>query len=75
MKLTTINQVVESILESDNPKAKVVANEAVIYWKTFWIAEKDGIDKAMEYFRGNHNEDEYQKYRTSVISSEPSKER
>lgn len=69
MKLTVINQVVESLLESDNPKAKIVANEAVIFWKTFFIAEQEGIDKAMEYFMGDHHENEYQEYRTSVIGA------
>jgi len=71
MRLTTINQIVESILErtdtGNKSKRELVANEAVIYWKTFWVAEHDGIDQAMQYFFGTHNEDEYLEYRTSVV--------
>lgn len=43
-----------------------IANEAVIYYKTAMICEYKGIDKAMEYFTGTHNEDEYQEFRTSM---------
>lgn len=38
------------------------ANEAVIYYKTAMICEAEGIDKAMEYFTGTHNEDEWQEF-------------
>ena len=47
-------------------KYAVIANEAVIYYKTAMICEDKGIDKAMEYFTGTHNEDEYQEFRTST---------
>lgn len=73
MKLTTINQVIETILDRDDdhaPQRKVIANEAVIYWKTFWIAEHNGIDEAMKYFSGGHSEHEYQEYRTGVIKND-----
>lgn len=82
MKLSTINQVVESILKpvGESPKdgelskpeqrMRIIANEAAIYGKTFWIAENKGIDEAMEYFRGAHNEDEYREFRTSITKGE-----
>ena len=63
MKLSTINQIVEAILEDGENK---IANEAVILYKTAMICEDKGIDKAMEYFTGTHNEDEYQEFRTST---------
>lgn len=71
MKLSTINLIVESILEQGGDKAKVVANEATIYLKTALICEElQGIDKAMEYFTGTHSEDEYKEFRTETISPE-----
>ena len=69
MKLTTINQIVEGILDEDDmSRRRVVANEAVIYWKTFYIAENEGLDKAMEYLKGSHSEDEYQEFRTFAVA-------
>lgn len=75
MKLSTINQIVEAILaeykgKDDRETYNKVANEATIYLKTALICENDGIDKAMEYFKGWHSEDEYQEFRTSVVSPE-----
>ena len=69
LKLTTINQIVESILAQDGDKAKLSrrANEATIILKTAMICEYSGIDEAMKYYDGTHSEDEYQEYRTSVI--------
>ena len=64
MKLLTINQIVEAILEGGENK---IANEAVILYKTAMICEDKGIDEAMEYFNGTHNEDEYQEFMTSVV--------
>lgn len=64
MKLSTINQIVEAILEDGENK---IANEAVILYKTAMICEDKGIDKAMEYFNGPHDEDEYQEFKTSVV--------
>ena len=61
---STLNQIIKAILdESDNyspGNREIVANEAAIYYKTAMICEDKGIDKAMEYFKGVHNEDEYQ---------------
>lgn len=97
-KLSTINQIVEAILEDGEfnicleiqgwkerlgaipvkPEQEEamrellrkdyikIANEAVIYYKTAMICEDKGLDKAMEYFLGPHNEDEYQEFRTSM---------
>lgn len=72
MKLSTINLIVESILEdADTPSEKQrvipIANEATIYLKTALICELQGIDKAMEYFYGDHTMDEYKEFRTEVV--------
>ncbi len=68
IKLSTINQIVEGILEElgERSNGRMIANEAAIYYKTAMICEDKGIDKAMEYFTGAHNEDEYQEFRTSM---------
>ena len=100
IKLSTINQIVEAILEDGEHSIDLEiqgwkkrlgaipvkpeqeesmrellrkdyirrANEAVIFYKTAMICEDKGIDKAMEYFTGTHNEDEYQEFRTSVVA-------
>ena len=44
-----------------------IANEAVIYLKMAMICEDKGIKKAMDYYLGAHNEDEYQEFRTSMV--------
>ena len=67
MKLSTINQIVEGILEKGGDKAKPVANEATIYLKTALICEHSGIDEAMKYFTSTHSEDEYKEWLTSVV--------
>ena len=69
LKLTTVNQIVETILAQDGDKAKLEcrANEATIILKTAMICEARGIDEAMKYYNGTHSENEYQEYRTSVI--------
>lgn len=79
MKLSTINQVVEGILDLRNSGIslphedvredtfKRMANEATIYLKTALICEQSGIEKAMEYFNGWHSEDEFEEWRTSVM--------
>ena len=83
IKLTTINQIVEAILDEGYKKAYKedsdrktqavldaaysVANEAVIYYKTAMICESRGIEEAMEYFKGTHDEEEYQEFRTGVV--------
>lgn len=100
IKLSTINQIVEAILEDGEHHIDLeiagwkrrlgripvmpeqesamrdllrkdyrkIANEAVIYYKTAMICEDKGIDKAMEYYMGTHNEDEFQEFRTSVVA-------
>jgi len=75
MKLSTINQIVEAILaeykgNDDRETYNKVANEATIYLKTALICENDGIDKAMEYFKGWHSQVEYRDFLTGVISQE-----
>lgn len=75
MKLSTINQIVEAILaeykgKDERETCNKIANEATIYLKTALICEDNGIDKAMEYFKGWHSEDEYQEFRTNVVSPE-----
>lgn len=69
MKISTINQIVESILKlapadtnGDYRDIEMVANEAAIYLKTALICEEKGIDKATEYFMSTHNPDEYQEF-------------
>ncbi len=64
----TITQVVDAILsrfgEREPENSKTVANEATIYLKMAIICERRGIDKAMEYFMGTHQDDEYLEYMT-----------
>ena len=71
MKLGTINQIVEAILEMEDGDIKItterIANEATIYLKTALICESEGIDKAMEYYTGWHSEDEFQEFRAGVV--------
>ena len=69
-EVSTIKQIVEAILDqptSNEDRLKMLANEAVIYYKTAMICEDKGIDKAMEYYLGTHNEDEYEEFRTIVV--------
>lgn len=69
IEASTIKQIVGAILDQptgDKDSLKIIANEAAIYYKTAMICEDKGIDKAMEYFTGTHNEDEYQEFRTST---------
>ena len=69
MKLTTINQIIESILSrnGDSIKLERSANEATIILKTAMICEDKGIEEAMKYYNGTHTEDEYKDFRTSVV--------
>lgn len=73
MKLSTINLITEGIIE-ETPGSKKTkemrANEAVIILKTALICEHDGIDNAMDYYFGTHDEDEFQEFRTNVIMEE-----
>jgi len=72
LKPSTINQIVEAIMEwddfCDKSSRERRANEAVIFYKTAMICEEKGIDKAKEYFMGTHSEDEYQEFRTSIVT-------
>lgn len=69
MKLSMINQIVEAIIEEAPGKKykEILANEAVIYYKTAMICESQSIDAAMDYYFRNHDEDEYKEFRTSVV--------
>lgn len=62
----TIVKLVEAILsrfeEREPENSKIVANEATIYLKTALICERRGIEKAMEYFMGKHDDNEYLDY-------------
>lgn len=73
IKLSTINQIIEAILEQAPGEAhkKILANEAVIYYKTMMICEEKGIDAAMDYYFGRHSEDEYTEFRTGVVEKNP----
>ena len=80
MKLSTINQIVEAILAEYKGKDEqeaycAVANEATIYLKTALICEDNGIEKAMEYFKGWHSQVEYRDFLTGVISPKEINER
>ena len=68
MKFSTINRIVEGILEeTPGDKAKKEqANSAAIILKTALICEHVGIDNAMKYYFGTHSEDEYQEWQTGV---------
>ena len=90
MKLSTINQIVQAIINMGEERGKAdaenvaseadkerlykrafnkhltIANEAAIYLRTALICEARGIDEAMEYFNGNHDEYEYIPFLTGV---------
>lgn len=51
--------------------AELVANEATIYLKTALICEAEGIEKAMEYFKGFHSEDEYKDFLPGGLMGDP----
>jgi len=40
----------------------MLANEAAIYYKTALICESQGVAKAIEYYKGSHDEDEYKEF-------------
>lgn len=52
----------ESLKEEYMGKWFNIANEAVICITTAVICERDGIDKAMEYYFGSHHAEEYLEY-------------
>lgn len=74
VKLSTINQVVQGIYDGAKSERiglkykdnKVEANEAAIILYTAFLAETRGIDKALEYYLGTHDDKEYVQWLTSV---------
>lgn len=78
MKFSTINQVVQAIVDKADKTTKlnrkspftIMANEATIYLKTALICEDKGIDEAMKYFWGTHHEEEYKEWLTHVTKGE-----
>lgn len=78
MKLSTINQIVQSIVDEADKTATLahkeqyprIANEATIYLKTALFCEDRGIDEAMKYFWGTHTDDEYKEWLTPATEGE-----
>ena len=72
LKLSTINQLTEGILEEapGEENKKVLANELVIYAKMFMIAEARGVREALDYYFGTHDDGEYLEFRTAVVKPE-----
>ena len=72
MKLSTINQIVETILSQNDDKAKLErnANEVTIALKMAMICESRGIEEAMDYYNKTHGPYEYLEYRTNVTKSD-----
>lgn len=70
MKLSTINLIVQSIIDDAElgmrAQRKHIANEATIYLKAALICEMAGIDEAMKYLQGPHTAFEYQEWLTGV---------
>ena len=56
LKLTTIVQIVEALLERGEIEN---ANQASIILKTAMICQDSGVEKAMEYYDGAHSTIEY----------------
>lgn len=63
-KLSTINQIVEALLEQGDKEA---ANQATIILKTALICEDAGIEAAMKYYNGTHSTDEYVEFMTEAF--------
>lgn len=78
MKLSTINQIIQAIVDKANKETNPhykdqlirIANGTTIYLKTVLICEDGDIDSAIEYFWGTHTEDEYKDWLTSVTKGE-----
>ena len=62
-KRRAINSPTDRIAQICIEESEMLANEATIYLKMAMICERDGIDKAMEYYCGTHNEGEFEEYR------------
>ena len=59
LKLITINQIVEALLERGKVEE---ANQASIILKTAMICDELGIEKAMEYYDGTHSPAEFEEF-------------
>ena len=61
---STFRLIIEAIIAEAPGKdhKKVLANEAAIYYNMAMICEQNGINAAMGYFFGTHNEEEYEKF-------------
>lgn len=82
MKLSTINLIVEGVLESSYARHKangltddeaeemamLETNSVCIALKAGSICEASGIDAAMQYYEGSHSSQEFQEFRTQVVS-------
>lgn len=64
-KLSTINQIVEALLEQGDKEA---ANQATIVLKTALICEDSGIEAAMKYYNGAHGPNECIELMTAVAA-------
>lgn len=65
LKLGTVSQIVEALLEQGEGEA---ANQATIILKTAMICEDSGIEAAMKYYNGVHSPDEYVEFMTAVTT-------
>ena len=59
LKLITINQIVEALLERGKVEE---ANQASIILKMAMICDELGIEKAMEYYGGTHSTAEFAEF-------------
>ena len=59
LKLITINQIVEALLERGKVEE---ANQASIILKMAMICDELGIEKAMEYYDGGHSPAEFAEF-------------
>ena len=77
MKMSTINQLVEGVLENGmmSPRgARHIANEIAIFGKMFLIMEDTGdVEGALEYFFEPHGSNEYLEWRTGVFNNKEEK--
>lgn len=64
LRLSTINQIVEALVEQGEGEA---ANQATIILKTAMICEDSGIEAAMKYYNGTHSPKEYVEFTTEVL--------
>lgn len=64
LRLSTINQIVEALVEQGEGEA---VNQATIILKTAMICEDSGIEAAMKYYNGAHGLNEYVEFTTEVL--------